>query len=261
MLNKLEDLKILMWDMETLPFLSFHWGMWKQNIFAGQIVKDVSIICISYKWLGDDEVHCISIGDNPGLYADDPYKGGAEVAAKFIDILNSADFCVAHNGDKFDYRILKAQSVMHDLPPFRVRKVDTLKMAKTAGMFPEGNKLDNIAKVLGIEQKYSTNFGMWKDIALNSDLEQLEKMERYCDQDVRVLEKVFLKLWPHSESILPHVGVLLGVEKAHTCCDRCGSDYYVKHGFYIKNVLKYQRYRCKSCGATFLGRQSIKDGE
>lgn len=257
-LFNLDKLNILMWDIETLPFISMHWGMWKQNINSVQIIKDVSIICISYKWVGDDKVHTLSIGDDPQGYLDDPYKGGAWVAEQFIDVINQADYCVAHNGDKFDYKILKAQAVMHNLPAFKVRKVDTLKMAKTAGMFPEGNKLDNLAKVMGIEQKHKTNFGMWRDIALNSDRDQLTRMEKYCEQDVKVLEEVFFKLYPHTEMALPNISTMFGGTLHDVECEKCGSDQIIKHGYYMKNVLKYQRYRCKDCASTFLGRKAIK---
>jgi len=257
-LFNLDKLNILLWDIETLPYISMHWGMWKQNINPGQIIKDVSIICISYKWLGEEETHTLSIGDNPALFAEDPYAGAGAVVDKFLDVLDVADFCIAHNGDKFDYRILKATAVMNDLRTFRVRKVDTLKMAKSAGMFPEGNKLDSLAKVLGIEQKYKTNFGMWSDIALKSSTEALDKMERYCEQDVRVLEQVFLRLWPHAEVGLPNISTMFGGTIDDIECDKCGSDNVVKNGTYMKNVLRYQRFRCQSCGASFVGRRAIK---
>lgn len=256
-MSKIKDLKILLWDIETLPMMSFTWGMWKQNINASQIVKDISIICISYKWLHSNKVHTISIGDNRRLYLRDPYLGGKEVAHRFMSILNKADFAVAHNGDKFDYKHLKAQAVMHGYEPFRARTVDTLKMAKTAGLFPRGNKLDNLASVMGISGKSKTSMDMWTDIALHSSQHALAKMERYCEQDVNVLEKVFLKLWPHSESVLPNIHVLSGGDPKDEGCTKCGSTNKIKDGRYIKNVLVYQRYICKDCGACYIGRKAL----
>jgi hypothetical protein len=256
--GKLNDAKILLWDVETLPSIAFAWGMWKQNIAGHQIIKPGnSLICISYKWLNSTKVYTISAGDDKRLFAKDPYACSGGVAERFIPILNKADFAVAHNGDKFDYRILKAQSVINNLPSFRVRKVDTLKMAKSIGMFPKGNKLDNLADVLGVEMKNKTNFQMWADIAMRSDRAQLDKMVNYCEQDVRVLEQVFMKLWPHCETMLPNIHTLAGGGRTVVACDRCGSESFVKNGRYIKNVLVYQRHLCNQCGTTFLGRKAI----
>jgi hypothetical protein len=257
-MSKLNDLNILLWDIETLPNIGCHWGMWKQNIAASQIVQQGEMLCISYKWLHSTKVHNISPIAEPG-FKQDSYAYSGWLAERFIPVLEKADFAVAHNGDAFDYKKLKAYAIIADLPPFKVRKVDTLKMAKATGFFPKGNKLDNLALVLGIEQKYRTSMAMWMDIALRRQnmIEQMEKMNRYCDQDVRVLEQVFLKLWPHSESILPNVHILTGGSKEMIGCDRCGSEEHYKNGTYIKNVLVYQRYKCNRCGAAFLGRKAI----
>ena len=257
-MNKLNDAKILLWDMETLPYIAMVWGMWKQNINAQQVIKDRSIICISYKWLNDTEVHSVHIGEDYDQFKADPYNCD-HVVERFIPVLNEADFAVAHNGDRFDYPILKAHQVIHNLESFRVRKVDTLRMAKGVGQFPQGSRLDNLARLLGVSRKNATRFQMWRDIALHSDDVALGEMVHYCEQDVRVLEDVFKKLWPHCEHMLPHIGMLTGGKKEGDACPRCGGWDYVKYGRYIKNVLVYQRYRCKDCGSTFIGRKALKD--
>ena len=259
-MNKINDLKILLWDIETLPHLGAHWGMWKQNIAGGQIFQQSEMLCLSYKWLHSSRVHSISPLGQPG-FKDDPYAFSGYIAEKFIPVLEQADFSVAHNGDKFDYPKLKAYACMNGLPPFRARKVDTLKMAKGVGMFPKGNRLDNLAEVLGVPfNKSPMSMPDWMDIALRRKnmVEKMTKMCDYCDQDVRVLEAVFLKLWPHCEFILPNVHVLTGGAKDIPGCDRCGSENLVKNGRYVKNVLVYQRYKCLDCGAQPIGRKALK---
>ena len=261
----MENLKrkanILFWDIETLPYQGFFWGLWEQNINPGFIQKDKSIICISYKWYGEELVHTLDIGQHKGRFLKDPYDD-SQVIKDFIPVINDADFVVAHNGDRFDYPILKARSIIHNLPSFKVRKVDTLKMAKSCGQMPRGNSLKNLAVTLGLGHlKGTTNIAWWKDIAENSSYESLEKMLRYCDQDVRVLEACFERLWPHAECVLPNIHRLTGGTKGQTACNRCGSLNYRKHNKYIKNVLVYQRYMCKDCGATFLGDQPLKPEE
>ena len=43
-------------DIETSPMLSYHWGIWNQNINTDDIVKHWSILCFSAKWLIEDEI-------------------------------------------------------------------------------------------------------------------------------------------------------------------------------------------------------------
>ncbi len=257
-MTKLNDLNILLWDIETLPHLGAHWGMWQQNIAGSQIFQQSEMLCLSYKWLHSTKVHNISPIAEPG-FKKDAYAWSGYIAESFLPVLEKADFAVAHNGDKFDYAKLKAYTVINGLPPFKVRKVDTLKMAKATGLFPKGNKLDNLAQVMGIEQKYHTSMDMWMDIALRRPnmIEQMERMNAYCDQDVRVLEDVFLQLWPHCEAMLPNIHLLSGGVKSEVGCDKCGAQHYIKNGRYIKNVLVYQRYICCECGCTFIGRKAL----
>jgi hypothetical protein len=255
------DVNILFWDIETLPYKGYFWGIWEQNIPHAFIQKDKSIICISYKWFGEELVHTINIGQDPERFERDPYDD-SYVISEFLKVLNEADFVVAHNGDKFDYPILKARSIIHDLPAFQVRKVDTLKMAKGCGQMPRGNSLKQLALTLGLDvQKGGTSIQWWIDIAEKSSPEALDKMLHYCDDDVRVLEAVFEKLWPHCERILPNIHRLVGGSRDVTACSRCGSVNYRKHNKYIKNVQVFQRYICKDCGATFLGAKALTPEE
>jgi DNA polymerase III alpha subunit (gram-positive type) len=256
MSSKLKDAKILLWDLETLPIMAFVWGMWKQNVRGQAILKDKSIICGSYKWLHERKVHTLSIGDDAKAFKKDPYNDRV-VVERMIPLLEEADFCVAHNGDKFDYRILKAQGIIHGLPGFRARKVDTLSMAKAAGLFPRGNKLEDLAEVLGVARKGKVNYDWWKRIALDSCPASLAKMVKYCEQDVKVLEALFLKLLPHAENVLPDINLLTGGDRDSIACNRCGSEKIYKHGKYMKNVLVYQRYKCQTCGSTFIGRKAL----
>ena len=257
-MNKLKKLNIVLWDIETLPHMGCHWGQWKQNISGSQIFQPSAMLCIGYKWLNDPKVYNINPMNEPGFTLD-PYAFEGWLAKRFIPIIEKADFAIAHNGDAFDYAKLKAASVMYNLSPFKVRKVDTLKMAKATGLFPKGNSLDSLADVLGIKRKHKMSMDVWMDIALRrqNQLFQMQKMIQYNNRDVEVLEEVFLKLWPHCESILPDVNVLSGGDKNDAKCNRCGSENTNKKGKQIKNVLVYQRYKCKDCGASFLGRTAI----
>lgn len=249
--------KILFWDIETSPTLTYVFGRWKVNINPAMVIKDSSIICISYKWLGEKEVHTISLKDNMKKFKKDP-SDDKELVKKFLKVLDEADIVVAHNGDKFDYKVLKARCIIHGLPSFKARKVDTLKMAKSVS-FPRGNRLADLAEVLGVNKKAKSDVQWWIDIMEKSSVPAIDQMIKYCEQDVTVLEDVYNKLLPHVEISLPNMSRLMGIDKDILACPRCGSVSYRKHNKYIKNERVYQRYICKDkkCGATFIGNKPI----
>ena len=55
-----EGFKRLFYDIETSPNIGFFWGAgYKVNISHDNIIKERAIICICYKWEGQDTVHSI----------------------------------------------------------------------------------------------------------------------------------------------------------------------------------------------------------
>src|SRR5690606_22016747 len=51
-----DRVRILTLDVETSPMLSYHFGLWDQNIGINQIVKQSRIICFAAKWVGEKPV-------------------------------------------------------------------------------------------------------------------------------------------------------------------------------------------------------------
>ncbi len=199
-----EPLKVLVYDIETSPNIGWFWRAgYNQTITPKQIIKERAIICISYKWVGEDQVYNLVWDKNQ----DDKF-----MIENFIEVLNEADLIVAHNGDRFDLKWIKTRALYHglemliDYPQF-----DTLKVAKKKFNF-QSNRLDYIAKLLGFEGKIKTDIDLWIDVVLKKDRKALNKMLEYCDEDVRQLEKVYEKLvgW---EKPKVHAGVIQGKTK------------------------------------------------
>lgn len=249
--------KILFWDIETTPMLSYHFGLWDVSINRDWVMKKTSIICISYMWDHEGKVKRISILDKPRNYAKDPYDD-KYVIKEFLKVLNQADAVVAHNGDRFDYKVLKARVIEHGLPDFKVRKIDTLKMAKNFA-FAKGNRLKDLAEVLGVTLKAKSDAKWWIDIVEKSCPKAAELMGKYCDVDVVALREVYHKLLPYVETGIPALTRMMGVPHGVLCCNKCGSINYRKHNLYYKMAHAYQRYMCKDCNSTFLGTHPIKE--
>lgn len=196
--------KILIYDIETSPNLGWFWRAgYKQNISHDQIVKERGIICVSYKWLGEDEVYNLTWDKDQNDYF---------LVEQFVEVLNEADLIVAHNGDRFDIKWLKTRALYHRIPMLpNYKQFDTLKVAKSK-LYLNSNRLDYISKFLGHEGKIKTSIDLWLDIIFKNDREALNKMLEYCDEDVRQLEKVYNEL-KYLDNPSYHAGVIFGEVK------------------------------------------------
>lgn len=196
--------RILIYDIETSPNLGWFWTAgYNQDITADQILKERAIICVSYKWLGEDQVYNI---------AWDKDQNDKFLVEQFIEVLNEADLIVAHNGDRFDLKWLRTRALIHGLPMLpKYNQFDTLKIARSK-LKLNSNRLDYISKILGFTGKKKTSPGLWKRVCFENNREALVEMLDYCDEDVRQLENVFNQL-KYLDNPRFHAGVLEGETK------------------------------------------------
>ncbi len=198
--------KILIYDLETSPNIGWFWRAgFKQSIQPNQIVKERAIICVSYKWLGEDQVYNLNWDNN---------QCDKFLIEQFIDVLNDADLIVAHNGDNFDIKWLKTRALYHGLHKKMLpnyKQFDTLKVAKSK-LYLNSNRLDYISKFLGFEGKIHTTPDLWNKVVMLNDRKAMVDMLEYCDEDVRQLEKVYNEL-QYLDNPKYHVGVQNGEVK------------------------------------------------
>jgi len=243
--------KILILDIETAPMDAWVWNMWKQNIYAGQLISDWYMLTWSVKWLGEEEVDSDRLTSEEAIMQDD-----SRLLRNLWGYLEEADVVVAHNGDKFDVPRIKTRFLANGLnPPSFYKQLDTLKVAKKEFDFPH-NSLDAIANFLGLEGKLPTDMKLWI-AARTGDIDALSEMEEYNIQDVRVLEDVYLRLRPWIKS---HPNLDLYVDSSEPTCPHCGSkNINVVPGKYVyTQAVKYQMLRCSDCRAIARSKKGIK---
>lgn len=196
--------KILIYDLETSPNVGWFWRAgYKQNIMPNQILKERAIICVSYKWVGEDTVYNLSWDKN---------QCDKFLIEQFVEVLNEADLIVAHNGDNFDIKWFKTRALYHRIPTLpNYKQFDTLKIAKSK-LYLNSNRLDYISKFLGFEGKIHTTPDLWNKVVMQNDRSAIKDMLDYCDEDVRQLEKVYNEL-KHLDNPRFHAGVLNGKVK------------------------------------------------
>ena len=234
--------KILLLDIETAPMIAMVWGTRKQYINHEWIAENGYILCWTAKWLGSDEAIFKKFRKGKPL----------ELLGPIHALLDKARVVVHYNGRKFDVPTLNREFLIHGMrPPSPYKQVDCLQTMWDTFAFPV-NKLDYIAKVLGIGQKLEHEGAQfWKD-CMNDVPEAWAKMEAYNRHDVVLLEGVYKRILPWIKN---HPN-LAAITKAPVC-PSCGSYDFNRSGEAIAQVLMYEQYECMSCGSWFRGTKTI----
>jgi len=236
--------KVLLYDLETSPIISYNWGIWEQN--AIEVIQDWQILCFSYLWLGDKKAKNIAQWDFKGHKSGGYNLNDYNVVSALRDLFDEADVTIAHNGNSFDAKKARARMMIHKLPPpTPSRQIDTKLEAKKIGGFTS-NKLDFINKALGHGGKADAGgFETWK-LCMEGDRKAQKKMVHYNNVDVETLQEVYLDLRVYMTGH-PPMNVYAGRPDS---CPKCGEEStMIKGAFYrATNTNLYQYYRCKHCG-------------
>ncbi|MBT6047939.1 MAG: hypothetical protein HOG49_14110, partial [Candidatus Scalindua sp.] len=196
-------MKVLLFDIETTPMEVFVWQLNSKSnnyISHGNIIEDWNILSWSAKWLYDSKV--MSDIQTP---REAKNRNDKRISQSIWNILDEADIIIAHNGDRFDIKKLNTRFFMNGLnPPSPYQSIDTLRVAKRSFAF-SSNRLDYLGQIMTNKGKLETNFQLWKD-CLKGDKSQLDRMLAYNEEDVRLLEEVYVQLRPWVKSH-PNMGL------------------------------------------------------
>lgn len=238
---KNKKLKILIFDIETMPNLTRTWGKWEQNTIWNE--RNWYLWSFSFKWLGDKKIINCALPDFP-LYKKDKYND-LSLVGYLWSLFDEADIIIAHNGNAFDLKKVRTLFLKHRLqPPEPYKQIDTKLIAKRYFNF-DSNSLKDLAEYLGLDKKLETGgYELWKNCELG-DKKSWKLMAKYNNQDVKVLEEVYLTMLPYIDNH-PNIALLKGELEA---CPNCGSFKLQKRGIAHSRVSNKQRLQCQDCGA------------
>lgn len=230
------EFKRLFFDIETSYVKANLWRPGKQYVRPEQICSEKKIICISFKWQGEDKVHTLKW---------DSKQNDKKLVRDFVKILGDADEIIAHNGDRFDMKELRTRAILNGVLMFpKYRTLDTLKKSRKYFNFTS-NKLDLLGNYFNVGRKLDhEGFELWRKVCEGTKTEQkkyLAKMVDYCEQDVILLEDVFSVMTPYIDHNT-NFAVLKGGKKWQ--CPECsGKDVKLSHTDttpmgYIKRFMK-----------------------
>lgn len=242
--------KIVFWDIETTHNLVAKFNLSEEYIQHENIVQERYIVCASWKEQGG-RVQAVSTLDDPKLYKKDPHNDSHVVKA-LHGMLTSADVIVAHNGDNYDIKFTEGRMLFWGLDPLPpILKLDTLQIARSKFLL-NSNRLDYLARYLGIGHKKPTKSGLWLRV-LKGDKDAVREMVEYNKHDVVLLEKVFERLSPYMSNYVNRQ--LFGQEEG---CPRCGSLETPIKTIHRSLTQAYERYQCRACRGWFRDRKALK---
>lgn len=245
--------KILLFDIETAPLVSYTWGIWEQNVI--DVKEDWYMLSFSAKWLGEKETKVYGLPDFP-LYKKDK-TNDKELIRKLWELFDEAEVLVAHNGDEFDIKKANARFITHNLtPPAPYQKIDTKKVAKRYFKF-DSNKLDELGEYLGVGRKSPTGgFDLWLG-CMAGDKKSWQRMKDYNKQDVVLLEKIYIELRPWMNNH-PNLNIINDTLRN---CPTCGSDKVHSRGVVpVGRTSTKKRFKCTDCHAWSYGKPQAIEG-
>jgi hypothetical protein len=235
------QVRILYFDIETTPLISYTWGLWQQNVIA--VKEQWYILSFSYRWADEKKVHNVALPDFRARFKKDR-TNDFDVVKKLHSLLDQADIVIGHNSDKFDLKKVAARCIFHGLKPLSpIKTIDTLKIARKFFAFTS-NKLDDLAEFLnvGVRKLKHQGIDLWLE-CMAGPCKAWDVMSEYNDRDVVVLSAVYdrLKAWQTNP-------VDLNIYTRDDNCRVCQSEDLTQNGFrYFKNGRK-QQYQCRACG-------------
>lgn len=251
-MKKSKGPKVLLFDIETAPMLGYVWSLWENNVSLDQLHSDWHVLSWSAKWLGDKPSQIMYQDQrNAKVVSDD-----RNILKGIWKLLDEADIVITQNGKAFDHKKLNARFVYHGFqPPSTYRHIDTMLIAKKHFAFTS-NKLAYMSDKLCTKYKKLKpskfpGFSMWLE-CLAGNKAAWREMEKYNKYDVLALEELYTKLIPWDSSI----NFNAYSDDVVTSC-KCGSIDIIKNGYSYTNLGKFNRYKCKSCGAETRSRENL----
>lgn len=240
LIDRPKKARTLIYDIETAPNLAYVWGKWQQDVI--DYYSQWYMMCISWRWLGEDKTYVKALDDFP-MYQKDR-TNDYELVKYLRNLFDEADIIIAHNGNSFDQKKSNARFLVHDLPvPSSYKQIDTKLVAKRYFNF-NSNKLDDLGKILGLGEKINTGgFSLWLG-CMAGDKKAWNKMKKYNKQDVVLLEKVYLKMRPWIEN---HPGINMIENRPHAC-PKCGGERMQSRGLRFSKTNYHRRFQCQDCG-------------
>ena len=182
-----DAMRILLWDLETSPNTAHVWGLWNNNVSLSQLMESGDLLSFAAMWHHEPK----SMRFHSEW--DDGHAGMVQAA---WDLLNEADVVVGYNSKHYDTPWIQRTFVEQGLlPPAPFKQVDLCDVVKRQFKFPS-NKLQYVSqRLLGKTKVSHEGHALWVSV-LAGDPKAQKRMQKYNEQDVRLLGPLYDRLLP-----------------------------------------------------------------
>lgn len=236
-------MKLLAWDIETLPHEVYRWGFYDQSPVAlNQVIKPGGVMSFAARWVGSPKSEIIFRSVQGSTDAERAEAKG-DMLGTIYGLIDEADALISWNGQKFDTKRINTEFVqMGWTPPAEAKEIDLMLAVKKRMAFPS-NKLEYVANaLLGKGKVQHEGFNLWLK-CMEGDAKAWARMEKYNKQDVHLLIDLYERLLPWVDTV-PNRNLFDGYDS----CPRCGSDNVQRRGYRVTKISKFARYQCQDCG-------------
>jgi len=227
---------ILILDSETMPDTTYQWSQFNNFTPIERHIKRGYVAMWSAKFLNNKELYTMNEWDD----------GRDKMIHGIHELMSEAKVIVAHNGDRFDVKKMNTEFARLGLSrPDPFKTVDTLKVSrKSFSLF--SHKLDFLCQYFNLGNKLQHDgFDMWVQW-MNGDRKAITKMQRYCNNDVQIEQRLYMFLRQGGWITNHPVMIQAGVERP--TCPTCKSTrVHKKDNPHMQNGRLYQRWQCKDC--------------
>ncbi len=236
--------KILFLDIETSPHKVWSFRIFKTVIYPDHIIEPSRTICWSAKWRGQKRI----------LFRSEYHDGYPAMLREARNLLDECDVAVAYNGDRFDFKKLRQQFRVNDIPqPSPFIQVDLMKVVKKED-WPSAS-MDYVTGELGLARKVNSGGLLtWRECLGDFGEERQHKawnlMRRYSKHDIPPLEALFDEYEADITNI-PAVALYapeLPVIEIPPCPNCPDGGRPTRQGYKRTKTRRYPRFQCQDCG-------------
>lgn len=207
------------------------------------------LLCVGYKWFGQERVNVTSLLDYPDAFGKDP-TNDKYVLRALHPLMVEADLIVAYYGKeyRFDVPFINTRMLWHRLPvlPTTTRIVDLYDVAKR-DLKLHSRRLASVLDLLQASSEKTKLSGRIWIRAAAGHKPSLRYVINHCFWDVKLLEEAYVGL---RAFVRTHPNVtgefsnrMLGK------CRTCGSTRLQRRGYALTRSNRKVRVHCQNCGS------------
>lgn len=240
--------KQLFYDIEVCRDIVEGYGS-KWDFKVVKWVRHQELMCYSYKWRGEKK---------PTFVYRHQFSTMKEFLTSIRDLQDQADICVAHNGKKFDDKMMNRFYVKNKVElPSPFFSIDTLQVARSKFKFP-GNSLNDLAEYLELGEKEHISYKDLEEdfMSANPKPITIRLMKKYNNKDVELLEKLYDVMLP----AIPNHPNMARLSNCPDACPQCGNDneeLINREKYRPTKMGLYMQYKCKVCKKYFQSARPI----